>query len=73
MAFDQLSTVDGSSNTVENAFLQNPAAGTWTVVVLGDELVQDAHLETAAVDADYGMLDRIFQPARNSYCPGRAG
>ncbi|RKH54023.1 peptidase S8 [Corallococcus sp. AB050B] len=53
------STSGGASNkvdTVENVFLQNPAAGLWKVEVLGDEVVQDNHLETPAVDADYGLV-----------------
>jgi hypothetical protein len=53
------STPGGSSNTadtVENVFLQNPAAGVWTVQVLGDEIVQDARVETTAVDADYALV-----------------
>ena len=53
------STAGGVSNkvdTVENVFLQNPAAGTWRVDVLGDEIVQDARTETTAVDADYGLV-----------------
>ncbi|MBJ6761697.1 S8 family serine peptidase [Myxococcaceae bacterium JPH2] len=53
------STSGGTSNTmdtVENVFIQNPAVGTWKVEVLGDEIVQDAHVETPAVDADYGLV-----------------
>ena len=53
------STSGGVSNkvdTVENVFLQNPAAGTWTVEVLADELVQDARPETTVIDADYGLV-----------------
>ncbi|QRO02160.1 S8 family serine peptidase [Archangium violaceum] len=53
------STAGGSSNTVdtvENVFLQNPAAGAWKVEVLGDEIVQDARVETTAIDADYGLV-----------------
>jgi hypothetical protein len=53
------STPGGTSNTVdtvENVFIQNPAAGTWKVEVLGDEIIQDARLETPAVDADYGLV-----------------
>ncbi|RKH46763.1 S8 family serine peptidase [Corallococcus sicarius] len=53
------STPGGTSNkvdTVENVFLANPAAGLWKVEVLGDEVIQDNHLETAAVDADYGLV-----------------
>ncbi|MCE9673325.1 S8 family serine peptidase [Myxococcus stipitatus] len=53
------STAGGTSNkvdTVENVFLANPQAGLWKVEVLGDEIVQDARLETAAIDADYGLV-----------------
>ncbi|NBD08932.1 S8 family serine peptidase [Corallococcus silvisoli] len=54
-----VSTPGGTSNkvdTVENVFLQNPAAGLWKVEVLGDEVIQDNHLETPAVDADFGLV-----------------
>ncbi|NIM15161.1 MAG: hypothetical protein GTO45_24620, partial [Candidatus Aminicenantes bacterium] len=53
------SSSGGSSNTidtVENVFVQNPAAGTWTIQVLGDEIVQDGHVETGAIDADYALI-----------------
>ena len=53
------STPGGSSNTidtVENVFIQNPASGDWTVEVIADEIVQDAHTETGAVDADYALV-----------------
>lgn len=54
-----VSTPGGVSNTVdtvENVILQNPEAGTWTVDVIADDLVQDARLETPALDADYGLV-----------------
>ncbi len=53
------STSGGSSNTldtVENVFIQNPAAGDWTIEVIADEIVEDAHTETGAVDADYALV-----------------
>lgn len=53
------STSGGSSNTVdtvENVFIQNPAAGTWTIEILADEVVQDGHVETPALDADYALI-----------------
>lgn len=53
------STSGGSSNTidtVENVFIQNPAVGTWTIQVLADEVVQDGHVETPAIDADYALI-----------------
>ncbi len=53
------STSGGSSNTidtVENVFIQNPAAGTWTIQVFADEVVQDGHVETPEIDADYALI-----------------
>ncbi len=53
------STSGGSPNTldtVENVFIQNPAAGTWTIEVRADEVVQDSHVETPALDADYALV-----------------
>src|SRR6266542_2641786 len=43
-------------DTVENVFVQRPAAGTWTVQVLADEINQDAHVETTATDADFALV-----------------
>ncbi|MCG8352559.1 MAG: hypothetical protein MI924_32740, partial [Chloroflexales bacterium] len=53
------STSGGSANkidTVENVFIQSPERGNWTVAVLGDEIVQDGHVETSALDADYALV-----------------
>lgn len=53
------STPGGNSNTidtVENVFLNNVQAGTWTIDVFGDAIVADAHVETSALDADYGLI-----------------
>lgn len=53
------STAGGSEdtiNSIENVFVQNPAAGTWTVEVIASAIVMDNHVETAAVDADYGLV-----------------
>jgi len=53
------STSGGSSNTrdtVENVFIQNPSVGDWLVEVIGDEIVQDSHVETSALDADYALV-----------------
>ncbi|MEX2217341.1 MAG: S8 family serine peptidase [Phycisphaerales bacterium] len=52
------STSGGVSNTrdtVENVFVASPAAGVWRIQVFGDDIVQDTHPETAAVDADYSI------------------
>ncbi|MEM7354318.1 MAG: S8 family serine peptidase [Acidobacteriota bacterium] len=54
-----VSTAGGVSNTidtVENVFVLNPEAGTWTVEVIGDEIVQDSHTETPALDADFALV-----------------
>jgi len=53
------STSGGSEdtlNSVENVFVQNPTAGVWYVQVMASTLVADNHVETPAVDADYGLV-----------------
>jgi serine protease AprX len=50
---------DGSpdtKNTVENVFVQNPEVGPWTIQVSADELIQDSHVETPELDADYALV-----------------
>lgn len=60
LAAGQFSTAGGVANTkdtVENVFVQNPAAGVWTVEVIGSEIVQDSHLQTnGVIDADYALV-----------------
>jgi len=49
----QPNTID----TVENVFIQDPIPGTWTVSVIGSQIVEDAHLQTPnVVDADYALV-----------------
>ncbi len=54
------SAVGGNPNTkdtVENVWVQNPAAGTWRVEVLADEVNQDARVETpGTVDVDFALV-----------------
>ncbi len=53
------STAGGSPNnvdTVENVFIQNPAAGSWTVEVTAAEVNQDAHLDTPGDDVAFGLV-----------------
>ncbi len=53
------SVADGSPNTidtVENVWIQDPEAGVWNVEVRADEINQDSHLETGAIDADYALV-----------------
>ncbi len=53
------STAGGNPNTidpVENVFVQDPTAGTWTVEVIAAEINEDAHSETVEVDADFALV-----------------
>lgn len=53
------STSGGTANTVdtvENVFIQNPAAGTWTVEVSAAEINQDAYTATPAADAVFALV-----------------
>lgn len=48
--------VADAKNTVENVFVQNPAAGAWTIEISADDLNQDEHSETPEVDQDYALV-----------------
>ena len=53
------STPGGGSNTldtVENVFIDGPEAGAWVAEVVADEIVQDSHVETPELDADYALV-----------------
>lgn len=53
------STPGGNVNTkdtVENVWVQNPQAGTWSVEVSADEVNEDSHTETPELDADYALV-----------------
>lgn len=53
------STSGGSANTidtVENVFINNPAAGTWRIEITAPVIAQDAHLATGAIDATYALV-----------------
>jgi hypothetical protein len=72
------STPGGSENhidTVENVFIQNPMAGSWTIEVLGTQIVQDAYPTGAAgvtpsgpVDAAFSLVATGVTPAVTSTC-----
>ena len=71
------STPGGTSNdldVVENVFVQNPTAGVWTIEVIADEIIQDAHTETPAIDADFALVVRGVEddsPVITNFCfPG---
>ncbi len=69
------STPDGVANTVdttENVFVQNPQSGMWTVEVFADEINEDGHVETPAMDVDYALVVRPVQgDAPTTYCVGK--
>ena len=53
------STSGGSANardTVENVFIQNPAAGTWRIEVRAAAINQDGHPATPAADAVFSLV-----------------
>jgi len=53
------STPDGdpdTKNTVECVFVENPESGAWIVEVHADEIIQDSHIETPELDADYALV-----------------
>ena len=53
------STSGGSPNTidtVENVFINNPAAGSWLIQVTAAEVNQDAHLATPEADAVFSLV-----------------
>ncbi len=56
-------------NPIECVFVQNPAPGVWHVDVIATSIVADNHVETPAVDADYGLVvtGGTAQPATNAY------
>ncbi len=45
-----------TKNTVENVFVQNPAAGAWHVEIKAVEINQDAYLATPAADAVFALV-----------------
>jgi subtilisin family serine protease len=60
------STPGGSENMVdpvENVFVQNPAAGTWTVEVLATEVVGDAYLADTTINAPFALVVTGAVPA----------
>lgn len=52
------STAGGAADardTVECVMISGPQVGTWTVEVLATLVAQDSHVETPAIDADFGL------------------
>ncbi len=51
------------NDTVENIFVGNPEAGTWTIKVVAHEINVDGHVETPGVDADFALIVSGVLPA----------
>lgn len=47
---------ENNVDTVENVYIQNPAAGTYTVQVIGSDINTDARAETPGVNADFALV-----------------
>lgn len=63
------SSPGGSANTkdtVENVIIQNPASGSWLVEVIASEVVQDGHVETPELDADFALVVSGVIPCSSS-------
>ena len=59
------STVD----TVEQVIVPSPQAGAWTVEVIASSVVQDGHVETPQVDADFALVVRGVDPPSTGGTP----
>jgi serine protease AprX len=68
--FSAPSATANTIDTVENVFVQNPAAGQWTVEVVATSIVADAHLATTGVnDVPFGLFITGVQGAPLSIVP----
>jgi hypothetical protein len=53
------STTGGSAddkNTVECVFIEDPEEGSWKIEIHADEVIEDTHVETTELDADYALV-----------------
>ncbi len=53
--FNTTGGVSNKIDTVENIFVENPAAGTWIVDVFGDQIVQNARPGSTGISANYAL------------------
>lgn len=66
------STPGGVSNTkdpIENVFITNPTPGDWLVEIFADDINQDTHVETPALDADFSLVMRGVSGVGGNPCP----
>ncbi len=47
---------EDTKNTVECVFIENPESGAWAIEIHADEVIEDSHLETTELDADYSLV-----------------
>jgi len=45
-----------TKDTVECIFIENPEQGAWTIEISANEIIQDSHVETPELDADYALV-----------------
>ena len=45
-----------TKNTVECVYIENPESGGWIVEISADEIIEDSHVETTEMDADYALV-----------------
>ena len=67
---NRFSTPGGSADavdTVECVFVENPAAGLWSVTVTAEEINADGHPETAELDADFALV--VLGITKPKLCP----
>jgi hypothetical protein len=48
-------------DTVENVYVQNPAAGEWRITVYARDINGDSHVETPALDVDFALVASVIQ------------
>jgi hypothetical protein len=54
--WSQPSGAPNDYDTVENVFVENPEDGLWILRVTAADLVQDGHVETPELDADFALV-----------------
>jgi len=69
--------VADTKNTVECVFIESPESGAWVVEISADELIEDSHVETPELDADFALVvaggkQTILEPP-NGPTQGEAG
>lgn len=45
-----------TKNTVECVFVKEPQPGPWIIEIHADEIIQDSHIETTDLDADFALV-----------------